>query len=129
LLLRRIALDVEDDLLTGFQILRTHFLLQHRLDLGVIDVATMARLIWRIHTIWKVIAYPRERREQVLAAYRDLFCRDEGFEHIGRYVTGLIGGSGTQGGSGQTPLPPRQWGWRAYVVSTIQGRKDLLEPQ
>jgi hypothetical protein len=27
---------------------------------------------------------------QGLAAYRDLFCRDEGFEHIGRYVTGLI---------------------------------------
>src|SRR5215831_20370063 len=27
---------------------------------------------------------------QGLAAYRDLFCRMEGFEHIGRYVTGLI---------------------------------------
>ncbi len=27
---------------------------------------------------------------QGLAAYRDLFCRDEGFAHIGRYVTGLI---------------------------------------
>lgn len=27
---------------------------------------------------------------QGLAAYRDLFCRDEGFEHIGRYVTGLL---------------------------------------
>src|SRR5262244_3043151 len=27
---------------------------------------------------------------QGLAAYRDLFCREEGFEHISRYVTGLI---------------------------------------
>jgi hypothetical protein len=25
-----------------------------------------------------------------MAKYRDLFCRDEGFEHVGRYVTGLI---------------------------------------
>src|SRR5919204_3732678 len=25
-----------------------------------------------------------------LAGFRDLFCRKEGFEHISRYVTGLI---------------------------------------
>ena len=25
-----------------------------------------------------------------LAPYRPLFCRDEGFEHVSRYVTGLI---------------------------------------
>ena len=25
-----------------------------------------------------------------LAPYRDVFCRVEGFEHISRYVTGLI---------------------------------------
>jgi hypothetical protein len=28
--------------------------------------------------------------QQGMAQYRDLFCRDEGFEHVGRYVTGLI---------------------------------------
>ena len=22
--------------------------------------------------------------------YRDVFCRDEGFEHVSRYVTGLV---------------------------------------
>jgi hypothetical protein len=27
---------------------------------------------------------------QGMAMYRDLFCRDQGFEHIERYVTGLI---------------------------------------
>jgi hypothetical protein len=27
---------------------------------------------------------------QGLAKYRDIFCRDAGFEHVGRYVTGLI---------------------------------------
>ena len=25
-----------------------------------------------------------------LSAYRELFCRQEGFEHVSRYVTGLI---------------------------------------
>ena len=25
-----------------------------------------------------------------LAPYRDMFCRAEGFEHVRRYVTGLI---------------------------------------
>ncbi len=24
------------------------------------------------------------------ADYRDVFCRDEGFDHVSRYVTGLI---------------------------------------
>jgi DDE superfamily endonuclease len=28
--------------------------------------------------------------QQGLAPYRDLFCRDEGFAHISRYITGLI---------------------------------------
>ena len=28
--------------------------------------------------------------QQGLAPYRDLFCRDEGFAHISRYLTGLI---------------------------------------
>ena len=28
--------------------------------------------------------------QQGLAPYRDLFCRDEGFTHISRYITGLI---------------------------------------
>lgn len=28
--------------------------------------------------------------EQGLAAYRDLFCRESGFDHISRYVTGLL---------------------------------------
>jgi hypothetical protein len=28
--------------------------------------------------------------QQGMAQYRDLFCRDEGVEHVGRYVTGLI---------------------------------------
>lgn len=27
---------------------------------------------------------------QAMAAYRDVFCRDAGFEHVSRYVTGLI---------------------------------------
>ena len=27
---------------------------------------------------------------QGMAPYRDLFCRDQGFEHIERYVTGLL---------------------------------------
>ena len=30
---------------------------------------------------------------QGLAPYRDLFCRAEGFEHVERYVTGLILGT------------------------------------
>ena len=25
-----------------------------------------------------------------LEAYRELFCREAGFEHVGRYITGLI---------------------------------------
>jgi len=25
-----------------------------------------------------------------MAKYRDVFCRDEGFEHVNRYVMGLI---------------------------------------
>ncbi len=25
-----------------------------------------------------------------MAEFRDLFCRDEGFEHVCRYVTGLV---------------------------------------
>ena len=25
-----------------------------------------------------------------LAPYRDLFCREAGFEHVGRYITGLL---------------------------------------
>src|SRR5215467_9444822 len=28
--------------------------------------------------------------QQGLASYRDLFCRDEGFAHISRYITGLL---------------------------------------
>ena len=28
--------------------------------------------------------------QQGLAPYRDLFCRDEGFAHISRYITGLL---------------------------------------
>jgi len=28
--------------------------------------------------------------QQGLAPYRDLFCRDEGFAHISRSITGLI---------------------------------------
>ena len=31
-----------------------------------------------------------ETIHQGMAPYRDLFCRDQGFEHIERYVTGLI---------------------------------------
>jgi len=28
--------------------------------------------------------------EQGLAWYRDVFCRNAGFEHVGRYITGLL---------------------------------------
>jgi hypothetical protein len=28
--------------------------------------------------------------QQAMAPYRDLFCRDEGFAHVSRYITGLI---------------------------------------
>ena len=28
--------------------------------------------------------------QQVMTPYRDLFCRDEGFAHVSRYITGLI---------------------------------------
>ena len=31
-----------------------------------------------------------ETIRQGLAPYRPLFCREEGFEHVSRYVTGLI---------------------------------------
>ena len=36
-----------------------------------------------------IIGVPETIR-QGLAPYRPLFCRDEGFEHVSRYVTGLI---------------------------------------
>ncbi len=52
-----------------------------------------------LHTTWKVIAKNsgseqdkavRWERWRGMAAFRDLFCRAEGFEHVSRYVTGLI---------------------------------------
>lgn len=36
-----------------------------------------------------IVGVPETGKEG-LAPYRELFCRDEGFEHISRYVTGLI---------------------------------------
>src|SRR5438552_17965715 len=48
LLLRCIALDVEDNLLTCLQVLRAHFLLEHCRELGVIDVAARKKIIFDI---------------------------------------------------------------------------------
>ena len=39
--------------------------------------------------MFPIVAVPEIIR-QGLAPYRPLFCREAGFEHIGRYVTGLI---------------------------------------
>ena len=39
--------------------------------------------------MFPIVAVPEIVR-QGLAPYRPLFCREAGFEHIGRYVTGLI---------------------------------------
>lgn len=39
--------------------------------------------MWPLVGIPKVIA-------QGMAAYRSVFCRDSGFEHVSRYVTGLL---------------------------------------
>jgi hypothetical protein len=58
LLLRRIALDVENELLARLQGLRAPLLLQHRRDLGVIDVAAVARLVGRIQAVQHTIRFP-----------------------------------------------------------------------
>ena len=36
-----------------------------------------------------IVGVPETIR-QGLAPYRDVFCREAGFEHISRYVTGLL---------------------------------------
>src|SRR5206468_7845711 len=58
LLLRRIALDVEDNLLTCLQVLRAHFLLEHCRELGVVDVAAVARLVWHVHARQRAMRFP-----------------------------------------------------------------------
>jgi hypothetical protein len=36
-----------------------------------------------------IIEVPQSIR-QAMKAYRSVFCREEGFEHVSRYVTGLV---------------------------------------
>jgi len=38
-----------------------------------------------------------------LSKYRDLFCRQEGFEHVSRYITGLLLSENKT--EGEYPLP------------------------
>src|SRR5215510_9694733 len=89
LLLCRIALDVKDNLLTRLQVLRAHFLLEYCRELGVVDVAAVARLIWHVHAIQRAMRFPdnregahgqafelaRERRRHICAVLLDLQLR------------------------------------------------------
>ena len=36
------------------------------------------------------IISPPDSVQEFMAQYRDVFCRDEGFEWVSRYVTGLL---------------------------------------
>src|SRR5262245_25678252 len=51
-------LDVENDLLTRFPVLRPPLILEHGCDFWVIDMATIAWLIWRIQSVEHSIRVP-----------------------------------------------------------------------
>lgn len=66
-----------------------------------------------------------------MQAYRDVFCRDEGFEHISRYVTGLIisPNKTLQGIHDVQSLPPRNRGsMRASATSIARATWILRKP-
>src|SRR5712691_7076836 len=51
-------LDVEDDLLTRFSVLRPALLLEHGRDFWVVDMAAVAWLVWRIQSVEHSIRVP-----------------------------------------------------------------------
>src|SRR6266511_4414385 len=61
LLLGGIPLDVEDELPADFQLPDAHLLLQHPGQLGVIDVAAVARLLGQVHPIEGAVWFPGDR--------------------------------------------------------------------
>src|SRR5215831_967917 len=51
LLLRRVALNVEDELLSRLRVLQLPLFPHHGCELRVIDMAAVARLVWRIWAV------------------------------------------------------------------------------
>src|SRR5215831_12285964 len=58
LLLRNIALDIEDNLLARLAVLGAPLFLEHGRDLGVVDMAAVARLVGGIQAIQHAIRLP-----------------------------------------------------------------------
>src|SRR6266567_816729 len=79
LLFCSVALKLPDELLARLQVLGPPLLLEHGRELGVVDMAAIARLLWEIHAIGRAIGFPgdgdrthghalifaRERRRQI----------------------------------------------------------------
>src|SRR5262249_52447522 len=58
LLIGNMTLDIKDDLLARFSVLRPSLLLEHDRELGVVDMTTVTWLVWRIQPIQYCIRVP-----------------------------------------------------------------------